>query len=159
MPDTPRIATCLWFGGNAEEAAAFYVSLLPGSRVTNVFRAGPGGPAILVEFVLGGTPFQALNGAPQSPPQFPPSEFASISVLTADQAETDRLWAALTADGGSESQCAWLKDRFGVSWQIVPEPMTRMLQSDDLPAAARAMQAMFGMRKIDIAAMERAYRG
>lgn len=155
MRRPPKVAPCLWFGGNAEEAVAFYVTLLPGSQVTNVFRAGPGGPAILVEFVLGGTPFQALNG----PPQFPPTEFASISVLTEDQAETDRLWSALTAQGGSESQCAWLKDRFGVSWQIVPEPMTRMLRSDDLPAAARAMRALFGMRKIDIAAMERAFRG
>lgn len=150
-----KVATCLWFDGAAEEAARFYTSLLADSRVTNVMRMAPDGPALLVEFVLGGTPFQALNGGPQ----YKPSEAASIAVSTNDQEETDRLWAALIADGGCESQCAWLKDRFGVSWQIVPKALGRYLGSSDRAAAGRAMQAMFEMRKIDIATLDAAYRG
>ena len=129
--------------------------MLADSRITNVVRPVPDGPALLVEFTLGGAPFQALNGGPQ----YKLSEAASISVTTEDQEETDRLWAALTADGGSESQCAWLKDRFGMSWQIVPEALRRFIGSSDRVAAERAMQAMMGMRKIDIAALEAAYRG
>jgi predicted 3-demethylubiquinone-9 3-methyltransferase (glyoxalase superfamily) len=99
-------------------------------------------------------PFR-LNGGPQ----YKFSEDTSISVTTADQAETDRLWSALTADGGSESQCAWLKDRFGLFWQIVPEVLPRLLVAPDRAAAGRAMAAMMGMRKIDIAALEAAFRG
>jgi predicted 3-demethylubiquinone-9 3-methyltransferase (glyoxalase superfamily) len=108
-----------------------------------------------VTFTLGGAPFQALNGGPK----YEFTEAASISVITRDQAETDRLWEALIADGGSESQCAWLKDRFGLSWQIVPEVLPRLLGAADRQAADRAMQAMLLMRKIDIAALERAFRG
>lgn len=155
MNHRPKVATCLWFDGLAEEAATFYTSLVPDSRVTSVLRTAPDGPALLVEFTLGGVPFQALNGGPN----FPPTEFASISVSTKDQAETDRLWAALTTDGGSESECSWLKDRFGVSWQIVPEALMRMLGAADRAAADRAMQAMLKMRKIDVAALETAFRG
>ena len=151
----PKVSTCLWFDGDAEEAARFYTSLIPDSRITSIARLAPDGPALMVGFTLGGTPFQALNGGPQY--QF--SEAASISVSTRDQEETDRLWSALTADGGSESQCAWLKDRFGLSWQIVPEALPRLLSSPDRAAAGRAMQAMLGMRKIDIAALEAAFRG
>ena len=155
MEEHPKVSTCLWFDGDAEAAAAFYTSLLPDSRITNVLRPAPDGPALLVEFTLGGAPFQALNGGPQ----YRFSEAASISVGTEDQEETDRLWAALIADGGSESQCAWLKDRFGMSWQIVPKALPRMLGSSDRVASGRAMQAMMGMRKIDIAALDAAYRG
>ena len=155
MANNPKVAICLWFDGDAEAAAAFYTSLLPDSRITNVLRPAPDGPALLVEFTLGGAPFQALNGGPQ----YRFSEAASISVSTEDQEETDRLWAALIADGGSESQCAWLKDRFGMSWQIVPKALPRMLGSSDRVASGRAMQAMMGMRKIDIAALDAAYRG
>jgi predicted 3-demethylubiquinone-9 3-methyltransferase (glyoxalase superfamily) len=155
MAHPPKVATCLWFDGNAEEAATLYTSLLPDSRITSVFRPQADGPALVVAFTLGGTPFQALNGGPQ----FRPSEAASIVVSTGDQAETDRLWAALTADGGEESRCAWLKDRFGVSWQIVPEALPRLLGAPDRAAAGRAMQAMLGMGKIDIAALEAAFRG
>jgi predicted 3-demethylubiquinone-9 3-methyltransferase (glyoxalase superfamily) len=155
MPNNSKVSTCLWFDGDAEEAATFYTSLLPDSRITNVARLAPDGPALLVAFTLGGAPFQALNGGPQ----YKFSEAASISVTTKDQEETDRLWAALIADGGSESQCAWLKDRFGMSWQIVPEALPRLIGASDRVAAGRAMKAMLGMRKIDIAALEAAYRG
>lgn len=155
MPSRPNVATCLWFDSRAEEAARFYTSLVPGSAVTNVLRADPDGPPLLVEFTLGGAPFQTLNGGPE----FPPSEFASISVTTRDQQETDRLWAALTAEGGRESQCGWLVDRFGVSWQVVPEALMRMLAAPDRDAAGRAMLALRAMRKIDIAALETAFRG
>ncbi len=151
----PKVATCLWFDGNAEEAASFYTSLLPDSRITNVARPDPDRPALIVEFALAGTAFQALNGGPQ----FPHTEAASISVMTEDQEDTDRLWALLTADGGSESRCGWLKDRFGLSWQIVPEPAIRLLDTPNRAASERAMEAVLGMRKIDIGAVEAAYAG
>lgn len=155
MPDHPKVATCLWFNGNAEEAVNFYVTLLPDSRVTHVLRMAPDGPAVMVEFTLGGTPYLALNGGPA----FTLTEAVSISVLTKDQAETDRLWSILTSNGGRESQCCWLKDRYGLSWQIVPEALIRCLRAPDRAAAGRAMQAMMGMQKIDIAALEAAFRG
>ena len=151
----PLVSTCLWFDGNAEEAADFYTSLIPNSQITNVIRIAPEGPPLIVEFTLGGAPFQALNGGPQHKH----TEAASISVPTADQEETDRLWSALIADGGCESQCAWLKDRFGVSWQIVPEAVPRLACSSDRTAAERVLQAMTGMQKIDIAKLEAAFRG
>ena len=155
MAKRARVATCLWFDGRAEEAADFYVSLIPRSHIGDIARLEPGGPALIVEFTLGGAPFQALNGGSA----FAFSEAASISVSTKNQQETDRLWEALTADGGSESQCGWLKDRFGLSWQIVPEALPKLLFSDDRAASERAMQAMLKMRKIDIAALEAAWRG
>ena len=150
-----KVRTCLWFDGSGEQAAELYVSLLPGSRIDAVFRADPDGPPLTVEFTLGGTPYIALNGGPQ----YRPSPAASIVVQTVDQAETDRLWTALIADGGEESMCAWLVDRFGVSWQIVPEALPRMLAASDRDAAGRAMQAMLKMRKIEIATLEAAFRG
>src|SRR5215208_3039069 len=150
-----KVSTCLWFDGQAEEAANFYVSLIPGSNVETVFCPDQSGPVLLVVFTLGGTPFQALNGGPK----FKHSEAASISVSTRDQEETDRLWNALIANGGSESRCGWLKDRFGVSWQIVPEALPRLLTSPDRVAANRAMQAMLDMVKINIAGVEAAYYG
>lgn len=152
---TNKVRTCLWFDGKAEEAANFYVSLISGSHIEHAFRPDSTGPVLMVVFTLGGTPFQALNGGPK----FQHSEAASISVITRDQQETDRLWNALTAHGGSESKCGWLKDRFGVSWQIVPEALPRLLTSPDRAAANRAMQAMLAMRKIDIAGLEAAYQG
>jgi predicted 3-demethylubiquinone-9 3-methyltransferase (glyoxalase superfamily) len=150
---TKKVSTCLWFDGKAEEAANFYISLIPESHVETVFRPDQSGPALLIVFTLGGTPFQALNGGPK----FKHSEAASISVSTRDQDETDRLWNALTANGGSESRCGWLKDRFGVSWQIVPAALPRLLTSPDRVAANRAFQAMLDMGKIDIAGLEAAY--
>lgn len=152
---TAKVKTCFWFDGNGEDAAKFYVSLLPDSAIESVFRPEPDGPALVVDFTLAGTPYQALNGGPQ----FKPSEAASISVLTKDQAETDRLWKALTADGGEESMCGWLKDKFGVSWQIVPEALPSLLSHSDKPAAKRAMDAMMQMKKIDIGTIEAAFKG
>jgi len=155
MKFNAKVRTCLWFDGQGEEAARFYVSLLPDSYLENIVRPDPAGPALVVEFTLGGTPYMVLNGGPQ----YPHTEAASISVLTRDQAETDRLWGALTDGGGTEGRCAWLKDRFGVSWQIVPEALPRMLAADDRGAAGRAMQAMMAMNKIDIAGLEAAFDG
>jgi predicted 3-demethylubiquinone-9 3-methyltransferase (glyoxalase superfamily) len=155
-----KVRTCLWYDGKAEAAATLYVSLLPGSAIESVSRfdhalTGEKDAVAIVGFTLAGTPYLALDGGPQ----FKHSEAASISVSTADQTETDRLWAALTADGGAESMCGWLKDKFGVSWQIVPEALPKRLTDRDRAAAGRAMQAMLSMRKIDIAAIEKAFRG
>ena len=145
-----KVKTCLWFDGQGEQAAEFYVSLLPNSRIESVFRPSPEGPALVVEFVLAGTPYQALNGGPL----YQLNEATSLVVVTEDQAETDQLWGALTADGGNESRCGWLVDRFGVSWQIVPKRLLQLLSDSDRDAAGRAMQAMLQMNKIEIAALE-----
>ncbi len=153
MTEKPKVRTCLWFNAGGEAAAEFYVALLPDSRIETVVRPDPDGPPLVVEFTLAGAPYMILNGGPHY--QLTPA--ASISVLTTDQAETDRLWAALTADGGSESQCGWLTDRYGVSWQIVPEALPRLLGAEDRTAAARAQEAMLTMGKIDIAALEAAF--
>ncbi len=155
MEFSAKVRTCFWFDGNGEEAAQFYVSLLPDSLIENVVHQKPDQPPLVVEFTLAGAPMMILNGGPQ----FNHSEAASISVLTRDQAETDRLWDALTADGGAEGMCGWLKDRFGVSWQIVPEALPRLLAADDRAAAGRAMAAMMDMKKIDIAALQAAFDG
>ena len=155
MPNKPKVAVCFRYDGQAEEAAEFYTSLVPNSEITGVFRPVPDQPALVVNFTLDGVPFQALNGGPQ----YKHSEAASISVSTKDQPETDRLWKALIADGGEESRCAWCKDRFGVSWQVVPEALMQMLGSSDRAAADRAMQAMLQMNKIDISALEAAFSG
>ena len=153
MEFNAKVRTCLWFDGNGHEAAAFYVSLLPDSRIEQVVQPDPAGPPLVVEFMLAGAPYMTLNGGPM----FTLNEAASISVLTEDQAETDRLWAALTAEGGEESQCGWLKDRFGLFWQIVPKASPRLL-SQGGPGAARVQDAMMAMRKIDIAGLEAAFR-
>lgn len=151
----PKVRTCLWFDGNAEEAAELYVSLLPDSAIGAVSRPTPGAPALVVELTLAGTPFMFLNGGPR----YELSPAASIVVRTADQAETDSLWSALLADGGVESRCAWLTDRFGVSWQVVPDALPRLIGADDQAAAGRAIEAMLQMNKIDIAALEAAFAG
>lgn len=153
MSDHPTVRTCLWFDGTGEEAADLYVSLLPDSVITSPSRREPGRPAQVVELSLCGTPYMFLNGGPH----YVLSPAASIAVRTADQAETDRLWCALVADGGQESRCGWLVDRFGVSWQIVPDALPRLLGDEDRDAAGRAMQAMMKMTKIDIAALEAAF--
>lgn len=143
-----KIATCFWYDDKAQQAAEFYVSLLPDSRIDNLVH-GPDSKVLMVEFTLAGTPYQALNGGPH----FTLSEAASISVLTEDQEETDRLWEALTKDGGAESQCGWLKDRFGLSWQIVPRRATQLLAGPD---ATKVFPALMEMRKIDLATLEAA---
>ena len=157
----PRITPCLWFDGTAEEAANFYVTLFPDSRVDNVVRApadtpsGPEGYVMVVEFTLAGQRFIGLNGGPQ----FPFAEAVSFQVATEDQAETDRLWNALVASGGQESMCSWLKDRWGLSWQITPRRLLELLADPDRDRGRRAMEAMLEMRKIDIAEVERAADG
>ncbi|WP_428407843.1 VOC family protein [Hyphococcus sp.] len=155
MSTQPKVRTCLWFDKNGKEAVDFYVSLLPDSYIETNFTPEQSGPPLIVEFTLAGAPYMILNGGPM----FKHTPAASISVLTKDQAETDRLWNALVADGGEESMCAWCVDRFGVSWQIIPERLPQLLQSDDKAAAGRAQQAMMQMKKIDIAALEAAFRG
>jgi predicted 3-demethylubiquinone-9 3-methyltransferase (glyoxalase superfamily) len=153
MSKQSRVAVCLWFNDQAEEAAQFYTSLLANSEIQNIYRQTASSTALMVNFTLNGVPFQALNGGPQ----FPPSEAASIVVSTSDQAETDRLWQALIAEGGQAGQCAWLKDRFGVSWQIVPDALGQLMSGPDAEGAARVMQAMLGMQKIQISELEAAY--
>ena len=153
-----KISTCLWFDTQAEEAANFYVSLFDDAEVTNVQRleGTPSGDNVaLVFFSLAGREFMALNGGPQ----FPFTEAVSISVGVEDQAEVDRLWAALTADGGEEGQCGWLKDRFGLSWQVIPDRMGELLSDPDPERRQRAMQAMLQMQKIDLEVMEAAANG
>jgi predicted 3-demethylubiquinone-9 3-methyltransferase (glyoxalase superfamily) len=156
-----KVSTCLWFGNDAEAAVHFYVSLVPGSSLTHILRspgvwpAGVAGDVILVAFTLGGHSFQALNGGA-------PADYgmaASISVECADQAEVDRLWTALTADGGSEIMCGWLRDKWGVPWQIVPEVLPRLLADPDAAVAGRVFAAMGAMVKLDIAGLERAAAG
>ena len=156
-----RIIPCLWFNHNAEEAANFYITLFPDSRIDHVLRSPADNPSmkeggvLVVEFTLAGQPYIGLNGGPQ----FPFTEAVSFVIHCEDQAEVDRLWDALTADGGQPSQCGWLKDRFGLSWQIVPEEMLEMLASSDRDAARRAMEAMMEMVKLDLPELRRAYAG
>ena len=155
------ITPFLWFDGNAEEAATFYVSLLPDSRVGTVSRSPadnpstPAGAVLLVDFTLAGQNFTGLNGGPQ----FKFTEAISFVIDCEDQAEVDRLWEALIANGGSPSQCGWLKDRFGMSWQIVPRQLGEMLGDPDPEKSRRAMEAMLEMTKIDVAALRRAFEG
>ncbi|MFN3371381.1 MAG: VOC family protein [Sphingomonadaceae bacterium] len=148
------VRTCFWLPGTGEEAARFWTSLLPDSAIEGVVAQDDGTP-LIIEFRLAGAPMMILNagGAP------PPSHAASISVLTDSQRETDRLWAALGADGGAEVACGWITDRFGVSWQIVPRRLPEMFASPDRAAAGRAFAAMQQMVKIDIAAVEAAFAG
>lgn len=150
-----KVRTCLWFEQEGAEAARFYVGLIPGSRLESEYRWDEGKAPLVINFTLAGTPYQILNAGPQ----YKPTPAASIAVVTEDQAETDRLWSALIADGGEESRCGWLVDRWGVSWQIVPAPMMGLLFSADQAASGRAREAMMTMRRIDLAAVEAAYRG
>jgi len=150
-----KVRTCLWFEKGGVKAAEFYVSLLPDSRIDAVFEHGNAADPMVVEYTLGGAPMMHLTAGPM----YKMTPAASISVLTKDQAETDRLWQALLEGGGEESRCGWLADRFGVSWQIVPEKMVRLFHDTDQVAAARARAAMLEMRKIDIAAIEAAFAG
>lgn len=150
-----NLRTCLWMESRGEEAAEFYVSLLPGSKIEGRIPADPAAPALIVNFTLMGVPYQILNGGPH----YTLSPAASISVMTGDQAETDRLWAALVADGGAESRCGWCTDRFGLSWQVVPKDLPGLVGGPDPAGAKRATEAMLGMAKIDIAALRAAYRG
>lgn len=152
-----KVTPFLSFDGQAEEAARFYVSLLPDSRIDRVICSpvdtpgGAAGSVLMVEFTLAGTGFLALNT-----PGFKFTEGVSFMISCADQAETDRLWAALTAEGGSEMACGWLRDRWGLVWQVTPVRLLELVMDPDQDRARRAMEAMMTMVKIDIAAVERA---
>jgi predicted 3-demethylubiquinone-9 3-methyltransferase (glyoxalase superfamily) len=153
-----KITPSLWFDTQAEEAANFYVSLLDDSEVLNVQRLDgtPSGDNVaLVFFRLAGNEFMAINGGPQ----FPFTEAVSIHVGVENQAEVDRLWTALTSNGGEEGQCGWLKDKFGLSWQVIPDRMGELLSDSDPERSQRAMQAMLKMQKIDLEVMEAAANG
>lgn len=148
-----KIRTCFWMNGNGAEAARFYVSLIEGSAIEGDLPDGA--EPLIVNFHLAGVPYMILNGGPH----YELTPAASIMVSTTDQAETDRLWETLIADGGKESRCAWCVDRFGVSWQVVPEALPRTVGGPDPEGAKRATAAMLEMGKIDIAALEAAYQG
>jgi predicted 3-demethylubiquinone-9 3-methyltransferase (glyoxalase superfamily) len=159
MASRQKIRTFLWFDKEAEEAARFYTSIFRNSKILDVARygdAGPGpkGSVMIVTFQLDGQEFVALNGGPQ----FKFTEAISLMVSCDTQQEVDELWSRLSA-GGAESQCGWLKDRFGLSWQIVPTALTRLLQDPDPAKSKRVMEAMLQMKKIDVAGLERAHRG
>ncbi|MFD6417880.1 VOC family protein [Streptomyces sp. NPDC060194] len=156
-----KITTSLWFDDQAEEAAEFYVSLFPDSRVLEVQRYGEEGPGrpgsvMIVAFELAGQRYTALNGGPV----FHFTEAISLSVDCGSQQEVDRLWDALgTGGGGQDSACGWVQDRYGLSWQIVPRVLEELLRSPDPEASGRVMRAMLGMKKLDIRALEDAARG
>ena len=156
-----KITPCLWFDGEAEEAANFYVSLLPDSKIETVQKntvdgpAGKAGTVLVVEFTLAGQRFMALNGGIR----FEYTHAVSFKIDCVDQAEVDRLWDALLANGGQAERCGWLKDRYGLSWQIVPSALPKYLGGADRAGAQRAMQAMLGMVKLDIAGLKKAYEG
>lgn len=155
----PKITPFLWFDDQAEEAMAFYLSVFPNSRVLNVTRCGDAGPGpkgsvLVAAFELDGQKFNALNGGPQ----FRFSEAVSFVVDCASQAEVDHYWDRLS-DGGSTQQCGWLKDRFGVSWQVVPTVLPELLGDPDAGRAGRAMQAMLQMTRLDIAKLRAAADG
>jgi predicted 3-demethylubiquinone-9 3-methyltransferase (glyoxalase superfamily) len=156
-----KVSPCLWFDGEAEQAAQFYVSLLPNSKIETVQKnsadgpAGKAGSVLVVEFTLAGQRFMALNGGMR----FEYTPAVSFKIDCADQAEVDHLWDALSANGGKAERCGWLRDRFGVSWQIVPSALGKYLGGTDPAGARRAMQAMLGMVKLDIEGLRRAYEG
>lgn len=155
-----KITPFLWFDGQAEQAARFYVSLFPDSRIERVTRSpadtpsGPAGSVLVVEFTLSGTRFVGLNGGPG----FPFTEAVSFQINCRDQAEVDRLWSALS-EGGSEGRCGWLKDRWGLSWQVTPTRLFELLADPDPDRSRRAMEAMMQMGKLNIAELERAADG
>jgi predicted 3-demethylubiquinone-9 3-methyltransferase (glyoxalase superfamily) len=152
----PKQTPCLWFDGQAEQAAAHYTAIFPNSEILGVTRYGPDAPdqegaVMTVEFSLDGQHYVGLNGGPQ----FTFTEAISFQIHCADQDEVDHYWTKLS-DGGEEGPCGWLKDRFGVSWQVVPNRLLELIRDPDPGRAQRAMQAMMGMRKIVVAELERA---
>jgi|SRR3569623_77675 len=158
---TPKNTICLWFNRDAEDAAAFYAKTFPDTRVTAVrhapsdFPGGKQGDVLVVELTVCGTPCMLLNGGPE----FPQTEAFSFQISTEDQAETDRYWNAIVGNGGEESACGWCKDKWGVSWQITPVALTDGMNSSDPATAKRVFDAMMKMKKIDVAAIERARKG
>lgn len=157
---TDGLTTCLWFDGQAEEAAHYYVSVFKNSSIGRVshYTEGamqPAGTVLTVEFTVNGHKFVALNGGPQ----FKFTEAISFQMFCQNQEEIDYYWTKLTEGGGEPGPCGWLKDRYGVSWQVIPERLDEMISDPDTAKSARAMQAMLSMGKLDIAALEKAYRG
>ena len=152
MTELPIVRPFLWYDSNALEAAEYYVSVIPDSRIVDVMRQG--GAVLLVTFEIGGVLFTAMNGGPGHPH----TDAFSISVTCKDQVEVDRLWSALT-DGGSEVACGWLKDRFGLSWQVVPKKFYELMSAGTPEQSQRVMQAMMNMVKFDVAALEAAFEG
>ncbi len=158
---SPKNAVCLWYNDAALDAATFYAGIFPDTEVRAVHRApgnypsGREGEVLTVEFTVMGIPCLGLNGGPA----FQPSEAFSFQVATDDQAETDRLWAAIVGNGGQASACGWCKDRWGISWQITPRALMAAIADPDRAAAKRAFKAMMSMGRIDIAAIEAARRG
>jgi predicted 3-demethylubiquinone-9 3-methyltransferase (glyoxalase superfamily) len=156
-----NITPCLWFDGQAEEAARLYTSIFPDSKVNKVVQAAADNPStsagevLTVEFTVAGQPFIGLNGGPE----FPFTEAVSFTIDCADQAEVDRYTDALIAGGGAQGPCGWVKDKFGLSWQVVPRQLNEMLESSDRDAAARAMEAMLKMKRIDVAKLREAFEG
>lgn len=153
----PTITPSLWFDTKALEAAEFYVSVFPNSKVNNVSYYGEAGPrpagtVLTVDFELDGQAYTALNGGPE----FTFDEAVSFRINCADQDEVDHYWSRLTADGGAESQCGWLKDKYGLSWQVVPAALQELMTDPDAGRAQRAMEAMLKMQKIDVAALRAA---
>lgn len=161
MSKPAKNTICLWYNGDAEEAARFYAKTFPNSSVEAVHRApgdfpsGKEGDALTVEFTVLGVPCLGLNGGPM----FKHSEAFSFQVATDDQAETDRYWNAIVGNGGQESACGWCKDKWGLSWQITPTVLSKAFSNPDPAAAKRAFDAMMKMKKIDVAAIEAALRG
>jgi predicted 3-demethylubiquinone-9 3-methyltransferase (glyoxalase superfamily) len=156
-----KITPCLWFDGKAEEAAKFYTSLFPNSRIDKINRSpadtpsGPAGTVLTVDFIVAGQPFIGLNGGPD----FKFNEAVSFSIDCEDQAEVDKYWDALIVGGGEPSVCGWLKDRFGLSWQVVPRQLVEYMESPDREAAKRATEAMLQMTKIDVEKLREAFEG
>jgi predicted 3-demethylubiquinone-9 3-methyltransferase (glyoxalase superfamily) len=154
-----KVSPCLWFDGKAEEAAKFYVSLLPDSKIETIQKntvdspSGKAGSVLVVELTLAGQSFMALNGGMR----VEYTHAVSFKIDCADQAEVDRLWDMLLSGGGQAERCGWLRDRFGVPWQIVPRDLPKYIAGSNREGAARAMQAMMGMIKLDIATLKRAY--
>jgi predicted 3-demethylubiquinone-9 3-methyltransferase (glyoxalase superfamily) len=156
-----KITPCLWFTSDAEEAAKFYVSLMPGSEIRKVQRSPADNPStkegsvLVVEFTLGGQPMIALNGGMKQ--EY--THALSLMIDCEDQAQVDYIWDAILKHGGKEEQCGWIRDRWGVAWQVVPKPMLQFLSSSDAAAARRAMQAMLKMVKLDVGTLQRAFEG
>jgi len=161
MTKTAQLTTCLWFNGNGREAAEFYVAHFPDSRMVSTWVTPVETPGnephteVTIDFEIFGQKFIALNGGPQ----FPHSEAVSFVIPCTDQSEVDHYWDLLTSDGGKEGQCGWLTDRFGVSWQVVPDGISEFLGGPDDAGRARATAAMLEMTKLDLAALKAAYVG
>lgn len=156
-----KIVPCLWYDGDAEEAAAFYVTLLPDSRIDRVVRSPADNPSmkkggvLVVDFTLAGQKYTGLNGGPQ----FRFNEAVSFQVMCEDQDEVDRLWSAIEGNGGRPNACGWINDRWGLAWQITPRELLEMIASEDRDAAERAMQSMMTMVKLDLPELRRAFAG